>query len=248
MPSTPRSNLFLVLMLAAAPAVMCFLPAAGAFAGEQPADSGFDRPDAETVRTEVQSILDDPRYAPRKSFIQWLLEKLRGRGRRSGISWFGGPGDVLFWVVTVWCTLALLTLLGHAVWTVVVMVRARRRSSDPDALSAGSARDRPKSYKDLNKQMRELAGRGAYREAIGVMMVALLHRLESADLLRFHQSKTNGDYVREYPPQHPGEEDFRTFALDFDAAVYGGALCDRRVYEHMNNTFEQMVSDVRKKQ
>ena len=247
MPSTPRSNLVLVLMLAAVPAAMCFLPAGRAFAGEEPAGSGFDRPDAETVRTEVQSILDDPRYAPRKSFIQWLLEKLRGPGRGSGTSWFGGPGEVVFWIVFGWCVIALLAILGHAVWTVVVMVRARSRSSDPDALSAGSARDRPKSYKDLNKQMRELAGRGAYREAIGVMMVALLHRLESADLLRFHQSKTNGDYVREYPPQQPGEEDFRRFALDFDAAVYSAALCDRHVYEHINNTFEQIVSDVRKR-
>ncbi|NQT20660.1 MAG: DUF4129 domain-containing protein, partial [Planctomycetes bacterium] len=83
---------------------------------------------------------------------------------------------------------------------------------------------------------------------IGLMMVALLRWLERADVLRFHQSKTNGDYVREYPQQGPGGGDFRKFALDFDAAVYGGALCDRRSYEHMNIIFERIISDVRKRQ
>ena len=128
------------------------------------------------------------------------------------------------------------------------MLRPRRRASDPDVPRAGYTRGRPGSYDELIKEMRELAGRGAYRKAIGLMMVALLHWLEKADVLRFHQSKTNGDYVREYPSQHAGEEDFRTFALDFDAAVYGGALCDRRAYEYMNVVFERIISDVRKRQ
>ncbi|NQT21508.1 MAG: hypothetical protein HQ592_17520, partial [Planctomycetes bacterium] len=118
--------------------------------------------------------------------------------------WLGGPGDVIFWIVFAWCVIALLAILGHAVWTVVVMVRARGLSSYPDISPAGRARARPGSYDELIKQMRELAGRAAYREAIGLMMVALLRWLERADVLRFHQSKTNGDYVREYPQQGPG--------------------------------------------
>ena len=96
-----------------------------------------------------------------------------------------------------------------------------------------------------------LGGTPAFASEVPISQPTLPHPdVVIPDFERALKSKqlTNGDYVREYPPQHPGEEDFRIFALDFDAAVYGGALCDRRVYEHMNNTFEQMVSDVHKRQ
>ena len=43
---------------------------------EQPA-GGFERSGADTIRTEVRSILSEPRFAPRRTFMQWLADKLR---------------------------------------------------------------------------------------------------------------------------------------------------------------------------
>jgi len=207
----------------------------------------YHRADAETIRSETQNILNDPRYRPRKGFWQWLKEKIFG--------WDGPDIDlghtwprIVFWIFAIWCVLALLAILGHFIWTVVVLLRGLVGKRGTSLRQPRFGRMAQHSYEDLCRQMDALALRGLFREAVGVMMVALLRWLDETGILRFHESKTNGDYVTEYPRASAGCEDFRRFVLAFDATVYGGEACKRRAYQELNAIFERVRGNVSKRQ
>lgn len=79
------------------------------------------------------------------------------------------------------------------------------------------------------------------------MMGALLRRLDEIGALRFHESKTNGDYVKEYIPDFTERKDFERFVLAFDTTVYGGGTCRRQTYQNLNEIFEQICNNAAKK-
>ena len=214
--------------------------------GEQSAaPPPYQRADASVIQSTVQDILADPRYAPHQTFWQWLSQQL-GSWKGPGVHLPPGVAGVLEAIFLVWCVAALLAILAHIIWTLVTVSRARGRLSGRGARLGRFGRDEALSYEELLDHMRALAGKGAYREALGAMMLALLRRLDAARLVRFHPSKTNGDYVRDYPPFRPGGGDFRRFVSSFDAMVYGGAACGPDAYGRMHALFEQVRSDVEK--
>ncbi len=208
----------------------------------------YHRADAETIRSETQNILDDPRYRPRKGFWQWFGEKISdwdGLDIDLGPTWL----KIVFWIFTTWCVLTLLAILGHFIWTVIVLLRGLAGKKRGTSLRQPSFdRMAQRSYEDMCRQMGALARRGLFREAVGVMMLALLRWLDETDILRFHESKTNGDYVMEYPRASAGREDFRRFVLAFDATVYGSEACERRAFQNLNAIFERVCGNVSKRQ
>jgi Domain of unknown function (DUF4129) len=219
---------------------------ASAAGAEQPAaPPPFQRAEAAVIQSTVRSILADPRYAPRQTFWQWLGQQLS--------SWKGPDlrlphalASALSAIFIVWCVAALLAILAHMIWTLATLYRSQRLSPGRVAGLERFGGGKPLSYEELLGRMRALAGKGAYREALGAMMLALLWRLDAARLVAFHPSKTNGDYVRDYPPFRPGSGDFRRFASAFDAIVYGGVACGPELYGRMKALFERVRGDVEK--
>lgn len=218
---------------------VCAVPGVGA--GSAGA-TRFQRPDPETVRSEARDILSDGRFAPRVSlldrFFQWLKEKLAWL--KLPKLWRTSIGVVPDWV---------LMLIGGAIVLLLLTVLARRlvlytRGERAGGFRAGRARFEraaDRSFAALCRMMRELAEQGRYRDAIGVMMNALLRRLDEAEVVRFHDSKTNGDYVAEFPAQHAAHGEFRQFALAFDGTIYAGSPCGQGTYHQMNDMFERVV-------
>lgn len=222
---------------------VCFSPVLLSAGGERtgPPD---DRPASERIQTVVGEILSDPRFAPRRSFWQWLGEKLSAwefpdLARRSG--WL----SVLVWILGIWCVLALVAILVHLIWTLVQFMPRRSAGSRTRNGRLRPKSVKPPSYEELRSRMVGLAERGAFREAVREMMVGLVRWLDDAGVLRFHRSKTNGDYVREYHGQRGGHEQFRRFALAFDALIYGGSSCGCTDYGKMLSAFEQIQHHVR---
>jgi hypothetical protein len=78
-----------------------------------------------------------------------------------------------------------------------------------------------------------------------VLMVLLLKRLHAASVVRFHESKTNGDYVFEFPRSRAERAEFRQFVGLFDGTIYGAAECDQGLYRRMKILFEACLSHVR---
>ncbi len=243
MPARPRRcpravrGLLLILLC-----VLC-LSAGQALAAEgaEAPPGSFQRADADAIRRQTREILDDPRYQPEKSFFQWLGEAL---SHWKGPDLPAGVGSFLGTVVVIWCLAALLAVLVHLVWTIVTMVRASRFGPRGAGLNGLLGAEASASYEDLQARMRELAAEGAFRPALGVMMVALLRWLDGAGIVKFHTSKTNGDYLRDYARTRAGAGYFRRFVIAFDAIAYGGVSCGARTYERMLDLFEEIRHDV----
>lgn len=202
----------------------------------------FERVDAETIKMHTRQILSDVRFSPRKTFWQWLLGKL-SKWKMPRFSLGRGWAKFLLWFVTFWCILTLLAILIHLVWTILILMSSRVSSSRFRRL-AGRESLGTKSFEELCKIAQELAGKRAFREAIGALMLALLRWLDSGSLIRFHESKTNGDYIREYATAHPSSKDFKKFVLAFEQTIYGGLQVDGQAYQQMNILMEQIRNHV----
>ena len=190
----------------------------------------------------MQEIVSDPRYAPRKTFWQWLTEKLAKWG---GPRLPRGVKDFLVWSVATWCILTLLAILAHFVWTIWLLMRPQRGSATD--LPGDSEDYESASFEQLWERSAELARAGAFRAAIGVLLVAVLRRLDALKILRFHKSKTNGEYVREYPGQLAGRREFVQFVVAFERNVYGGFEIAKPTYDTMSTLARQVLSDVSQK-
>jgi hypothetical protein len=59
-------------------------------------------------------------------------------------------------------------------------------------------------------------------------------------IVRFHESKTNGDYIREYPSGYAGRDEFRKFVLMFEQTIYGGLRSSGQIYRQMNSLMEHI--------
>lgn len=202
----------------------------------------FERVDAETIKMHTHQILSDIRFSPRKTFWQWLIEKLsKWEGPRLGLG--TGWAQFVLWAVIIWCILTLAAILIHLIWTILILIPSKAGSSrfrrHLGIESLGS-----KSFEELLKIAQELAGNRAFREAVGILMLSLLRWLDSGSLIRFHESKTNGDYIREYPTAHPSRKDFKKFVIAFERTIYGGLQVDGQVYRQMNVLLEQIRNHV----
>lgn len=238
--STGASVLSVLIVLA-----LAALSRPGVAATTDTTSPQYERPDARTIQTCIREILDDPQFAPRKSFGQWLREKLS--------KWDGpkvdlpeGVGMFLLWAVTVWCVLALLAILVHLGWTIWLFAR-RPKGPGTAAGSDGSTVYEHLSFEQLRQKSRELARAGAFREAAGVLLIALLRRLEAFNVLRFHSSKTNGEYLREYSGELAGRPQFVQFIATFERSIYGGLEIPMQTYETMNSLAERILNDVGQK-
>ncbi len=242
----PARRAVTATILAALVGAACVVPvvhvAAGAAAAGTAGVVRFQRPDPDTVRSEARDILSHRRFAPRVSlferFVQWLREKL---------PWLKlpalGDGSVAAVITLVLLgvgAIVLVALIAYGVhWLVLYLRGERGKGFHAGPVRFERAADR--SFAALCRTMRELAEQGRYRDAIGVMMGALLHRLDDAEMVAFHDSKTNGDYVVEFPAHRSGRSEFHRFALAFDDTIYGGSACDQGTYQQMNDMFERVL-------
>lgn len=202
-----------------------------------PAD--YARADAETIRAQVEDICADPSLATHKTLWQWLREKL---ARWEGPHLSQGLSAFLWWAIVIWCVLTLLAILAHLVWTIWLLVRPLR-SSPAAALRAGVESYENATFEQLWERSAALARAGAYRDATGLLLLALLRRLDAWKILRFHKSKTNGEYLREYPSRGAGRSQFTQFILAFERSIYGGAEVAGPAYETMSTLAQQVLSN-----
>ena len=205
--------------------------------------SQINRADADTIKLLTHQILSEKDFTPRKTFWQWLEEKLF-KLRRPKLNLGQGWTNIICWIIIIWCILTLIAILIHFIWTICVLIRTNVNSSAVKR-TKGSQSVKVTSFEELYKMTQELARKGEFREAIGMMTIALLRWLESIDIVRFHESKTNGDYFREYPSDYAGRDEFRRFVLLFEQTIYGGIQSNGQIYRQMNSLMEDVRGRVR---
>jgi len=201
------------------------------------------RPDAGTIRAETRKVLADPAFAERTSLsdsiLRWFLEKLRGWHGPS-LGWTGGWLGILEWLILIWCVATLVAILIHFLWTVYMMLGPRRAKRAGGFRPGVAAELAEASVEELQRWRDRLAREGRFREAVAVMLLLLLRHLEACGLVQFDASKTNGDYVREFPRGRSDRDGFRRFVRSCDVAVYSEAACGRQMYERLGTDFARI--------
>jgi hypothetical protein len=221
--------------------VMLSVCPAGSRSPPLPPYERYPRASASDIKAESQKVLADPRFSRQVSIWEWLAEKLSD-WRLPHVEWGSGFAGIVLWFVIIVCVMTLLAILAHLAWTIAMLLGIGGRRG------AGADRHTPHfglippdaTYEELEALRRRLAGDGRFREAIGVMMAALLRWLEARRAVQVHPSKTNGDYVREFPAGRAESGDFRRFVRCFDGTVYGGLPCEASAYREMDILFERV--------
>ena len=86
----------------------------------------------------------------------------------------------------------------------------------------------------------ELSAAGDFVGACHALYAAVVDTLARGGAVKFHSSKTSGDYARELRRNgSPAFQSFRAFARQFDRVVYGAASADREDYERLARAAEQ---------
>ena len=207
--------------------------------------SQFERADVETIKMHTKQILSEPALASRKTFRQWLLEKF-SKWKRPDIDLGSGWATLIWSVILIWCVLTLSAIIVHLVWTICLYIRPNKYRNNV-VTSPGSKPTINLSFEELYKKAQELADKGAFSEAISALLSGLLRLLDSAGTICFHESKTNGDYIREYPRNLVGQNEFRKFILIFEQTIYGRFYCDRQTFSQLNYLMEYIRKGVTQK-
>lgn len=146
----------------------------------------------DSLRSVLDSVFAAPSYqwTERRDFwapvrrlwfqlLEWL-EQLEG----------SSPGAFL---ALRWALIAaLVAIFVHAAWIVWQMIRGATSPADSPAPVPP-----PRGATWYRAEADRLAGEGKYREAIQADFIALILALDSRRLVRFHSSKTPGEYVAE---------------------------------------------------
>jgi hypothetical protein len=177
------------------------------------------------IHDTVAAIARQPEYggAARQSLIGRFFRYVIGR-IGDLFDWMRGSLDARIVVIAA-VVLVALVVIGRIV--VERQLSDRRRSSR----GAGVARGQRQDFWRLAD---ELASERRFAEASHALYAAVLNALASEGLVKYHASKTNGDYARELRRAgSPRAAAFRAFALAFDRAAYGTVEVTASVYEQL---------------
>jgi len=110
---------------------------------------------------------------------------------------------------------------------------------------AGGSRNSIGERRDHWALSRELAASGDYTAACHALYAAVIDTLARNGDIKFHASKTAGDYAREMRRRgSPAIQNFRAFARHFDRVVYGSTSVDASEYARLAQAAE-IISSVR---
>lgn len=211
-----------------------------------PTGDAYDRPDAQTIRQTAQEILAGAEFQEDKSALSFrrLLEKI-AEAIGAILPTLRAVGPIVgafFVVVLIAGLLLMLALLGLLIFRLFATWR-RGVNVSPQEAAPHFRSLRTRSYEQLCQMMRELTAQGKVRQAVGVLMAALLCWLDARKIVQWDDSKTHGDYVREFalPGARP---DFRRFVGAVESRVYAGLACSRDDVETLWKAMETLQRHV----
>lgn len=201
----------------------------------------FERTPAERVQQELERILAQPEYrflsAPETSSLsRWLGRKMHAL--MEWVSRLARRSPFLFWFIVIWLLATLVAILAHLLYVLLRLVvrggapiRRERRRPEVEA----KVLPRRPGPQQLLEQARKEARAGRYLEAVRLFYLGLILFLDGLRKLRFHESKTNGDYVAELIRTSPGAQclTFQKVTRLYERVVYGREPCSAEVLQRM---------------
>lgn len=185
------------------------------------------------IHDTVAAIVADPTIAgaTRRSVLGRLFRYLSTK-LNDILHWASGSLDA-----------RIITGAGIAIVVLLIIARVyagRREAAGVRAAALrGVARDRTNAWKGAQ----QLASEGRFTEASHQLYTAVLADLARLSLVRYHASKTNGDYVRELRRgRTPIAPLFADFSRAFDRAVFGLDEVTREEWEVLLSLAERVAS------
>ena len=175
---------------------------------------------ADSLRAVLDSVFAAPEYrwVERPNPLAFLL-----RWWRLLVDWLARVQERhpdLFWLLF-WALVAVLALiLVHAGW---VMLQTLRAAAAPPSADAGTAGVEIRSAAWYRREALRLASEGHYPEAMQADFLALVLELDARHVVRFHPSKTPGEYTGEAKLAGESREAFRALV----GLLYGYAFARR---------------------
>lgn len=160
-------------------------------------------------------------------------------------AWFWDQLGALFNAVAGTPAARAVTLFvcGLIVAAILLRVVLAARSERYVRRAIGTSGDRASGYLPTLDDARKLARDGRYVDAMHVLYAALLDALVQRRLIRFHASKTSGDFTRELSARgHPVQDAFRAFVRRFDRLLYGYDVCDAAAFDALWGEAERVLS------
>ncbi len=181
-----------------------------------------DLPEAGRIVRNLEGILSSPEYdtgdaaGGTRSFFEWLGHKL-GELMES-LAGLGQTAPVLFWMILVACVVVLALIFVHAG---VVLYRALHAARSPAPAIAGGRGDLRDDPRELLEQARGEAAASRFGAVVRLCHRAALLGLDHRGLIRFDESLTTGDCVRQLR-KHPVEcSRFESLARLYEPACFG---------------------------
>ena len=202
------------------------------------------------TRSAIQTVLDRPEFSDLHADPYALLRTIRDWL----IAFFDRVGHVLkgmpewlFWTLIVWMLLALVAILAHLIYTLVMLLRGSSSPlrSDP---RAGRFAGELLGIKDLDfdavhAEARRLLSAGDWSAATRYFYVAAILWLDRQGWIVFKRSKTNRDYIEELASRSRIQGPFRRLTADFEPIVYGGSMPTPSTIQNIANTVEGLLHE-----
>lgn len=187
----------------------------------------------ERIGPALESIYGRPEFlrVERRTLVEIVAEWLVGLLERMGEAapWLDPVGDALYVI------LAAVGLL-----LVVRIALGVRRLLHGSRATPRAAESAPGAGLDSATQRRaadEAARRGNYAAAVRALYLYVVARLHERGVVRYHESKTGGDYLLE--ARRP--EGLAGFLRDVERVVFGGRPCDRALLERLAGVAEAVA-------
>lgn len=187
--------------------------------------------DEPPIRDALAEVYRRPEFlsAERKTLLEALGEWLN--------RWLGDVGgstpawldNVLYGLLAAIGAL-LLARIAVAVWRLL----PRPDRSAPAAVEAAGSPDASAH----RHAARETAARGDYVAAVRALYLYAIARLHAQGRVRFHESKTAGDYLREVGRAPGGSETFGRFLREVERVWFGGRPCGPDLLERIDGLAE----------
>lgn len=183
-------------------------------------------PSADVIDEAISGIFARPEFAQRQNITERILDFIRGILEKLNLSF--GPEDS--WPMLAVAALVLLLAVAAVILIVirigVYIVRNRGFRS-----SIKGANGKSLTLDEAREMAMQAAAYGEYRDAVRYLFLFFLLKMASIGMIRWSESRTNSQYVREMAANgFPRVDMVKEIIREFNAVVYGGKPMDGRAW------------------
>jgi hypothetical protein len=205
----------------------------------QPCRADAPHPSDTDIHEKLADILARPGFRPgqRGNLLLRALEPLADL-----LGWLGGlraTNPLLYWTLVVACSVLLLLLATHLIWTLRRILIA---GTGAPGLEKGEEK-RKRLSGSCWEEARRCAATGDFTEAIRFLFLSLVYRFDESGQVLFQQSATNREYLSLFGDRPQLQAELKLFVDTLDANWYGQHATEEQQYRQCLGLYERMKTD-----